>query len=76
MFFDKHSLQISMKKNDNKSKTVTPNATQSKISPVAINEMVRDNIKLLAVAGVSVYAAVTAIHTASEIAINAAPKKH
>ncbi len=72
--FNNRALHVRMiKTNDNN--TLDSSETCNHFDLDKINFLVQENGKRIVVAVVGVHAAITALHTASEIAINAAPKR-
>lgn len=75
--FSNRSLQVQLIKKPKTPKTTTSSTPDSStIDLQKISPIIKEHVKHTAVAIVGVYAAIVALNTASEIAVNAAPKKH
>ncbi len=70
------ALHVQLVRPNRTSTATDTNAECSHIVPDEINKIIKEQVKHTAIAVVAVFAAITALSTASEIAINAAPKKH
>lgn len=73
--FKRHSLQVKVVK-DNNTDTAVDEETRFHLRATMINKIAKEQTKNVAYAIVGVAAVLTALSTASEIAVNAAPKKH
>jgi hypothetical protein len=73
--FKNRALRVQVVKTNSSKNATDSSDACSHLDFDKINKIAKEQVKYVGIAVIGVYAAVTALNTASEIAINAAPKR-